>query len=90
VNTTHTKGKGNSLGQVTPRESHKVETLVINSPTLSKDVGITVELQVGQMTMLKSLLMFANIHQTILVCTEWQVMFPNGWLMSFDLLQIMR
>ena len=79
------QGKRNILGQVTPQGSHKVEMLVINSPTLSKDVEITVELLAGQMTMLKSLQMFANTHQTILACMEWQEMFLNGWLMSFDL-----
>ena len=40
--------------------------------------GDLAELLAGQMTMLKSLQMFTNIHQTILACMGWQVMFPNG------------
>ena len=42
---------------MTSQELRKVEMLVINSPTLSKDVEILAELLAGQMTMLKSLQM---------------------------------
>ena len=85
-----TRGKRNILGRVILLELHKVEMLATNSLTLSKGVGIIAELQVGQMMMLKSLQMFANIHQMILACMEWQVMFPNGSLMYTDHLQIMK
>lgn len=84
------QGKRSILGRVTPQGSRKVEMLGINSPTLSKDAGITAELLAGQTTMLKLLQMCTNIRQMILGCMGWQEMFLNGSLMSIDLSRIMR